>query len=49
MGLSDVSVREMLITVGLATTSLRTHEIAFVEVRNVVMYGKRFFLSKYGH
>ena len=39
-----MSLEEMLVTVGLATPFVMARKIAFVEVRDVVMYSKRLLL-----
>jgi len=43
MGLREMALEKMLVTVGLATPFARADEIAFVEVRDVVMRGEGLF------
>ena len=40
----NMSLEEMLVTIGLVATFVRAREIAFVEVRDIVMGCKRLFL-----
>ena len=46
VGPSNVSLKDILGTVGLTTASPSAHKIAFVDVQDTVIYGKCFFLLK---